>query len=388
MIPLGYNLRSLVVRKLTAGLTVGGVTLVTFVFAASLMLAKGVERALASAGRDDVAVIVRKGSEAELPSTVTDDAVRVVGSLPGAQRDASGTPASAAEVVVVVSAPKSGAEGRSNVTIRGVDERSRALRPALHLVAGRLPAPGTDEAVVGHRIRGRFQGLDLGGSLELKKNRPLQIVGVIDAGGDAADSEVWADRDIVRAAFGREGIVSSVRVGLTSADAFDAFKHAVESDKRFGLSADRERDFLERQSEGLGLFVQTLGLIVAVLFSAGAMIGATITMHGAVAHRRREIGTLRALGFSRRAILLGFLFEAVTLTATGGLIGVGLSLALSSVEVSMVNYASWSELAFGFFPTPTIVAASLLFAGFIGVTGGFLPALRASRISPLVALRS
>lgn len=388
MIPLGYNLRSITVRKLTAGLTVGGVALVTFVFAGSLMLAKGVERAIASNGRDDVAVIVRKGSEAELPSTVTEEEARAVAATPGAQRDASGAPALAAEIVVVVSAPKAGAEGRSNVTVRGIEDASFRLRPALHLVAGRLPTPGTDEAVVGHRIRGRFDGLDLGGSLELRKNRPLRIVGVIDAGGDAADSEVWADRDTVRTAFGREGVVSSLRVALPSADAFEAFKQSVESDKRFGLSVERERAFLERQSEGLGLFVRTLGLLVALLFSAGAAIGAMITMHGAVAHRRREIGTLRALGFSRRAILAGFLLEAFTLALAGGLVGVGLSLALSSVEVSMVNYASWSELAFGFFPTPTILLSSLLFAGLIGITGGFLPALRASRISPLMALRS
>ncbi len=388
MIPISYNLRSLGVRKLTSTFTILGVALVTLVFAASLMLARGADRAISTNGRDDVVVIVRKGSDAELPSVLGADTVQAALASPGVRRDEAGDPIRAAEVVVVVALPKKGSVGVSNVTIRGVDRGSYALRPSVRVVEGRAPTPGTDEAAIGRRIRGRFQGLDLGGTIELRKNRPLKIVGVLDGAGDSADSELWADRDTLRGAFGREGTVSSVRVALTSEAEFDGLKTALETDKRFMVSVERERAFLERQSEGLGLFLRVMGMVVAVMFSVGAMIGATITMHGAIAHRMREIGTLRALGFSRGAILAGFLIEATLLTFAGGIVGALLSLSLSFVEVSMVNQASWSELVFSFSPTPGIVIAALVFAAGMGLCGGFLPAVRASRISPLAALRS
>jgi putative ABC transport system permease protein len=388
MIPISYNLRSLGVRKLTASFTILGVALVTLVFAASLMLARGADRAVSTNGRDDVAVIVRKGSDAELPSVLGEDTVQAALASPGVKHDETGEPFRAAEVVVVVALPKKGSPGLSNVTIRGVDDGSYALRPGVRIVEGRAPTPGTDEAAIGRRIRGRFDGLDLGGTIELRKNRPLEIVGVLDGAGDAADSELWADRDTVRSAFGREGTVSSVRVALGSAADFDAVKSSLESDKRLTVAVERERVFLERQSEGLGLFLRVIGIVVSTLFSVGAMIGATITMHGAIAHRKREIGTLRALGFSRGAILTGFLFEAMLLTLAGGLLGSVLALSLSFVEVSMVNQASWSELVFTFSPTPGILIAALVFAAGMGLCGGFLPAVRASRISPLAALRS
>src|SRR5262249_41928916 len=160
------------------------------------------------------------------------------------KRDGAGDPIRAAEVVVVVALPKKGSPGLSNVTIRGVDQGSYALRSGVRIIEGRAPAPGTDEAAIGRRIRGRFEGLDLGGTIELRKNRPLKIVGVLDGGGDAADSELWADRDTVRSAFGREGTVSSVRVALTSASEFDGLKAALESDKRLSVGVERERVFL------------------------------------------------------------------------------------------------------------------------------------------------
>jgi putative ABC transport system permease protein len=181
--------------------------------------------------------------------------------------------------------------------------------------------------------------------------------------------------------------MSSVRVHLESAAAFDAFQVGVEEDKRLGLMAMRESAYYEKQSEGTSLFIGAMGTLISVLFSMGAMIGAMITMYAAVANRQREIGTLRALGFSRSSILGSFLLEAILLALAGGAVGAAASLAMGYVKFSMMNFASWSEIVFSFDPTPQIIVRALAFAGVMGLVGGFFPALRASRISPVAAMR-
>lgn len=387
MVPIKYNLRSLYARRVTALAAVTGVALVTLVLAASLMLSEGVKKTLGASGRATVAVVLRRGSNSELNSMVADEAVGVVLAAPGVRRQ-DGRPAGVAEVVVVLALPKLGATGFSNVTLRGITEESIRLRPQVRLLEGRMPRPGSDEAAVGARVRGRFPGLAPGESFDLRRNRPIHVVGVLEDGGGAAESEVWIDRDTLRAAFGRQGVVSSMHVELDDPARFDAFRAAVEHDKRLGLEAQAEPAFLDHQSESLSLFLRVMGTTVAVFFSVGAIIGATITMHAAVASRTREIGTLRALGFSRRSILGGIVLETVVLTMTGGLVGALLSTLLAFVKVSMINYATWSELVFAFSPTMGIILRSVAFAAGMGLLGGLFPALRASRISPLAAMRA
>jgi putative ABC transport system permease protein len=282
---------------------------------------------------------------------------------------------------------KLGADGVTNVTIRGVTDDVMRFRPEVHLVAGRLPRPGTDEAIVGARIRGRIRGVDLDQSFDIKKNRPVKVVGVFDANGSAYESEVWVDRDLLRQAYGRQGIVSSVRVRLDSPAKFDAFRAGVENDKSLGLQAMRESTFYEKQSEGTALFIGALGTVVSIFFAIGAMIGAMITMYAAVANRQREIGTLRALGFSRSSVLVSFLLEAVILSIIGGAIGAAASMSMAFVHPSMVNPASWSEIVFSFDPTAGVILKALVFAGVMGLIGGLFPAVRAARTSPLKAIR-
>jgi putative ABC transport system permease protein len=168
---------------------------------------------------------------------------------------------------------------------------------------------------------------------------------------------------------------------------FDGFEAAVEQDKRLQLDAKLEPDFYREQSEGTSVFLGAIGIVITVFFSMGAMIGATITMYGAVSQRKNELGVLRALGFSRTAVMMSFLFESVLLALLGGLIGAGASLALGLVEFSLLNFTTFSEIVFKFQPTPGIIVAALVCGGVMGVIGGFLPAIRASRISPIEAMR-
>jgi putative ABC transport system permease protein len=387
IVPLKYNVRSLFVRKTTTAATAFGVALAVWVLASALMLSEGVKRTLGSAGRPDVAIVMRKGSDAELGSGVDDPQVSVIKSMPGVKRDGSEA-LGFGEVVVVAAMEKIGVDGVSNVQLRGVGSDVEKLRPNVKVVQGRKPTPGADEVMVGRAIEGRFKGVALNQSFEIKKNRPVTVVGVFEDNGSAHESEVWVDRDVLKTSFGREGAVSSVRVVLESPAAFDAFQAAVEQDKRVGLMAQRETVYYEKQSQGTSIFIQVLFGLIAVFVGIGAIIGAVITMYAAVANRQREIGTLRALGFSRFGILLSFLFESVVLAFIGGAFGVVAALGMKMVKIPLMNFASWSEMVFTFEPTPGILIGSLAFAVIMGVLGGFLPAVRAAGVSPLAALKA
>jgi putative ABC transport system permease protein len=387
MVPLKYNLRSLSNRKTTTLATAIGIGLVVFVFSAVMMLSAGIHKTLNSTGRPDMAIVMRKGSDAELSSAIELAQVPLVLAPKEVARGADGQPAGVGEVVVVITADKIGGDGVSNVTVRGVPDNVWSFRPEMKVLEGRKPRPGADECVVGQAVRGRFKGLELGQSVELKKNRPLKVVGITDSGGSSYESEVWADADVIRSSFGREGSVQSARVRLVGPEAFDAYKRAIEGNRQLGLMVERETTFYEKQSEGTSMFIVGMGGTIAFFFALGAMVGAMITMYSAVANRRREIGTLRALGFGKGAIMLSFLFESVLLALIGGGLGALASCLMGFVHFSVMNFQSWSEMVFRFTPTPGIVLGSLAFAGFMGVCGGFFPAVRAARIPLIRALK-
>ena len=385
MVPLRYNVRSLFVRRVTTAASALGIALVVFVFAAALMLDEGVNRALATGGRQDNVIILRKGSDAELSSAIDNKYLALFGGKPQVAL-ASGV---IGEIVIVVTAEHDdGSGGISNVLIRGTSADGIKFRPEVKLVSGRMPTPGTNEVIVGAGIAGRFKGIASGKSFEIRRNRPLQVVGEFTASGSAYESEVWGDLDVIRRALGREGVVSSARVRLNKPEDFDAFRTAMDEDKSFSMKVMRESDYFKKQSEQTSQFLTTMGLAIAIMFSIAAMIGAAITMNGAVAHRSREIGTLRALGFSRISILTSFVFEAIFLAALGGLVGSICVLALSLVHFPVMNFQTFSEIVISFRATPAVFIKALIFSGVMGLLGGLVPAIRAARISPVEAMRA
>jgi putative ABC transport system permease protein len=383
-VPVQYNARSLLVRKVTTLATALGIALVVFVFAGALMLGD-VSRVLAAAGRADTVIILRKGSDAELTGAINNEHLGLFRGPPQVSQ-AGGV---IGEIVVVVIADHADGSGSSNVLVRGTPPEGIAFRPEIKIISGRAPKPGTNEVIVGKGIAGRFTGLSIGQSLDLRRNRPLIVVGEFSADGASYESEVWGDLDYVRNALGRQAVVSSARVRLNSASDFDAYRQAIETDKRYSMKVMRESDYFEKQSQQTASFLKFMGLVVAILFSLAAMIGAAITMNGAVAHRSREIGTLRALGFSRLSILTSFLIEAIVLAVVGGVIGSALVLVLSVfVSFPVINFQTFSEIVIRFHATPAVFVKALVFSGIMGLVGGLVPAIRASRVSPIEAMRA
>jgi len=384
MVPIRYNVRSLFVRKITTIATATGIAMVVFVFAAALMLGEGVDKALGTGGRSDTVIVLRKGSDAELSSGINND---LLGLLTGRPEIAQPN-GMIGEFVMVITADRADGSGVSNVLIRATPKEGIGFRPEVQIVEGKLPTPGTNEVMVGKAITGRFKGIGLGGTFELRRNRPVKVVGVFDADGASYESEVWGDLDVIRTSLGRSGVVSSARLRLVSPSQFDAYRTAMEADKRLSVKVMREADYYKRQSEQTQSFLKKLGLIVAVLFSFAAMIGAAITMNGAVAHRSKEIGTLRALGFSRLAILISFLLEALMLSIIGGAVGLVFVMLLTFAKFPVMNFQTFSEIVISFRATPGVIIWALVFSSIMGLIGGAIPAIRAALVSPVEAMRA
>jgi ABC-type antimicrobial peptide transport system permease subunit len=290
------------------------------------------------------------------------------------------------ETVVLITLAKRDSGTPSNVIIRGVGTRGPALRQQVRIVQGRMFRPGASEIVVGRSIAQRFSGTGVGERLRFAM-RDWVVVGVVDAGNSGFDSEIWGDADQLLQAF-RRPVFSSIILRLNDPGRFDALKARLESDPRLTLEAKRESVFYAEQSEMLANFIGYLGVTLSVIFSVGATIGAMITMYASVASRTAELGTLRALGFRRRNVLTVFLGEALLLGLVGGAVGLGLASFMQLLTISTMNWQSFAELAFSFTLTAPIVAKSLGFALLMGLIGGFLPAMRASRLNIVDALRA
>jgi ABC-type antimicrobial peptide transport system permease subunit len=385
-VPYAYSLRNLWTRKLTTALTAGGMALVVFVFAAVLMLEEGLRKTLVETGSPDNAVVIRKGSGSEVQSGVERLQAAIVESQPEVALAANGERMVSKELVVLISLDKRGTDKPSNVLIRGVAPMGLELRPQVTLVAGRMFRPGTAEVIAGRSIAERFSGSGLGESVRFG-GREWRVVGVFDAGSTGFDSEIWGDVEQLMPAF-RRPVYSSVLLRLTRPEALAALQRTVEGDPRVKLDVKRETEYYTEQSQALAKFIRYLGLTLSVIFSIGAVIGAMITMYAAVANRTAEIGTLRAIGFRRSAVLAAFLAESLGLSLLGGALGVAAASLMQLYTISTMNWQSFAELAFSFTLTPAIVMKSLGFALAMGLVGGVLPAARAARMSIVTALRA
>lgn len=384
-VPFSYTARNLWVRRVTTVLTAAGMGLVVYVFATVLMMSEGIRATLVATGQPDNVMVLRKGAGAEINSGISRAQAAVIESAPQIPIGVGGQRLVSKEPVVLNTLPKRGSGKPSNVTVRGTSAVGVALRPQVRLSAGRMFRPGTSEIVTGAAVARGFVGAGLGETMRFA-GREWRVVGVFDAGRSAFDSEVWGDSEQMMQAFRRQ-TYSSVVFRLDDARAFEAVKRLLEDDPRLTLEAKRETVFYAEQSEAMATFIRILGLALSIIFSIGAVVGAMITMFASVAARIGEIGTLRALGFRRSAVLSAFLGESLLLSLVGGIMGLCAASLMQAVNISTVNFQTFSELAFRFTLTPGIAAQSIGFALAMGLVGGFVPAWRAARMKIIDCLR-
>ena len=386
-IPLVYNLRSLRARWASTVVAVLGIAGTVGVFVAMLSLARGFEATLVASGSPRNAIVRRAGSTSEMDSGIPVDQVRVIEDAPGVARAPGIGPLVSPEVVVVAAFPLKGRDTDGNAQVRGVSPKALDVRPNVKLVDGRMFRPGLTELVVGKNVSAAYVGLDLGSTVRFGGSA-WTVVGIVDAGGTAFDSEIWCDATVLKQVFQRPAsLFQSVTVRLTSADAVPAFKDALTSDPRVTVQVDREVDYYAKQSRQLTTLITVLGSIVAVVMGVGAVFGALNTMYSAVTERAREIATMRALGFAAGSVIVSFVIEALCIALVGGLLGCAVVLPLNGLTTGTMNWQTFSHLAFAFRITPTLLVWGVIFALLMGLVGGVPPAIRAARARIAVALR-
>jgi putative ABC transport system permease protein len=385
-LPLSYNVRSVRARWPVAMLAMLGIALVVAVFAVLMAMSQGFRAALRGTGRADNAIVVSRGSNSEVVSFVELedrnkilDRVRVVAGV-------DGRPLVSWEWASVIALPRKSDGKRTNVVLRSVTPQTFQVRTGIHLIAGRLFAPGFDEVVVGRRILDRVRGLDLGGTLHYQR-QALRVVGVFESEGAAFESEIWGDFETHRASFRRGTGSKSLVFRVQDPGEIAALDRWMRLQPDMLLRAVSEKQYYEDQAGPVANTIKALGVLVAGVMGVGAVFAAMNTMYRIVASRTREIGTLRAIGFSRRAILVAFVVEAALLGLAGGVLGFLVAFTLHGYSTGTSNLQSFSEVAFAFRITPTIVATSMAFALAMGVLGGLLPAVRAARLPIATAMR-
>lgn len=383
-LPLRYNFRNVVVRWRSTLSTILGVALVVAVYILVQALAVGLEKSSQNTGDPRNVLIVRKGSTAESSSQVTLDQLRIIQFFPEIERDAKDQPLVSSDVLVLINLPRKGVPGEANVLVRGVMPRGMELRPQVVLVAGRWFEPGKREVVVSRSLAGRFASFEIGDKFK-SAGKELTVVGWMDGGGSAFDSEVWMDANEARSVFDRENyssVLARVKTGMAT-----NLATRLEENKRLPLRGLPETDYYKAQTM-TARPIRVLGSFLATAMSIGAVFAAMNTMYASVGARTREVGTLRVLGFRRRNILIGFLLEGAILAFFGGCLGVLLSLPMNGYATGTMGFETFSEVVFQFRITPELAAQGLMFSVIVGVVGSILPAWRASQLPVISALKS
>jgi len=383
-LPITYNLRNLIVRRTTTIMTALGIALTVAVLVADVALVHGLQTAFQASGHPLHILVLRKGSTAELSSAISRAIYQGLKFKPGIATNSAGEPMASLEMVSVINLPSVDSPSGMNVTLRGLLPVGSAMRE-VHIQHGRWFQSGQREVVVGKAVAKRYPQAQLGKQLRFGRG-VWDVVGVMDTGDSAINSEIWGDLNQISADFNRHNDLSSILVRTIDAATVPALINALNEDRRLNVSAMSERTYYDNQTVS-GAPLQFLGLFVAVIMAVGSSFAAMNTMYAAVARRTREIGTLRVLGFSRASILVSFLIESLLLSLLGGIIGCLLVLPLNNVTTGIGSFVTFSEIAFNFRVSPGAMLIGILFALGIGAIGGFFPARMAARKEVLTALQ-
>ncbi len=381
-----YSLRTLPQRAGSVVASAVGIAGVVAVFIGVLSIAAGFRAAMTQGADDDTVIVLRSGSTGELVSAMQRADTRVVGEAPGVLRDGSGA-LSSPELFLILNLPRRSTNTDANVPLRGVEEEAFRVHDKLRIVEGRAFEWGRSELIVGLGASREFGGLDLGGALDVA-GQPWTVVGLFEAGGGLEESEVWADARLLQSVYRRGDTFQSVYTKLESRDAFSSFKDELDTDPRVNVTVSRQSEFYASQSVLITGLITGLGTVVAALMGIGAVFGALNTMYTSVSSRTREIATLRALGFKSAPVIIAVLFESFVIAVLGGTIGgVVAWMAFDGFTASTINFQSFSQVAFAFDVTSSLLIQGVFYSTLIGLIGGLFPAIRAARVPIAVGLR-
>jgi putative ABC transport system permease protein len=380
------NLRTIPQRLGSSAVAVVGIAGVVVVLVSVLSIAAGFTAAMRDSGSPSRALVMRSGADSEMTSGLAGPEVDIIKQAPGLRRGEQAALASA-ELYVIIDLPKKSTNTAANVPMRGVEPAALAVRDEVAIVEGRALEFGTNEVIVGRGATGQFAGLGLGQTITSGQNT-WQVVGIFEAAGGVAETEIWCDARVLQGAYRRGNSFQTVLARLDSTDSFDTFRDWLTSNPQLNVQVRRETEYYAQQSRALSGLIQGVGFGIAALMGIGAVFGAILTMYTAVSTRSREIATLRALGFNTTSVVVSVLVESLALAAIGGVIGgIAAYLAFNGYQTSTMNFQTFSQVAFAFAVTPQLLVMGLCYALVMGLIGGLLPAVRAARLPIPAALR-
>jgi putative ABC transport system permease protein len=384
---IALNLRTIPARLSSSAVAIIGIAGVVVVFVSVLSIGAGFAAAMQGAGAPGRALVLRSGADTEMTSGLDGADVDVIKQAPGVRRDRDGLLASAELYVILEIPKKSVPDVGANVPLRGIERAGMSARQEVSIIQGRMFRFGTNEVIVGRAANGQFMDMNVDDTIVSGQNR-WQVVGIFEADGGVAETEVWVDARTLQSAYRRGNTYQAVIAQLDSIDIFDSFRDWLTSNPQLRVSVRRESEYYAAQSRSMTQLIQSIGFGIAGLMGIGAIFGAILTMYTAVATRVREIATLRALGFSTVSVLVSVLAEALALGVIGGTIGgVAAYLAFNGYQTSTMNLQTFSQVAFAFRVTPELLGTGLFYALLLGLIGGLLPAIRAARLPISSALR-
>ena len=373
------NLRSIPQRWGMSLATILSIALVVGVLLGFLAMANGFRATVSGTGSENIAVLLRSGSQAELNSGFGRDTVRLIETAPGVARDVNGNAILSAELYVITDATKRSTGNDASLSLRGVDDAAPRLRENFQIVQGRMFSEGSNEIVVGEGVIREFSGFDLDSTIRMGPNE-WRIVGIFSTDGSVFDSEIWADIGTVQNLYQRGASYQSIRVERDGEGGLEALRQYVADEPRLDLDVETEKDFFAQSAGGLSNLIMYLGWPLAIIMAVGALAGAWNAMYASVDSRIREIATLRTLGFSGFAAFVGTLVESLMLAFIGGLVGAVITyFVFDGVSASTLG-GSFTQVVFSFAVTPAAVVSGVVLALLVGLLGGFFPALRASRV--------
>jgi putative ABC transport system permease protein len=380
------NVRNMRERLSSSIVALVGIAGVVTVLIGVLSISEGFRAVLDLSGAEDVAIILRGGSNDEMSSGLTQEQTRIIADAKDIARDESG-PIVSPELYVVVDVPLISTGTAANVPLRGVSKQASRLRQDFAVIEGRDFVPGTFEVIVGRGAAQQFAGLQVGNQLRWGTTE-WTVVGIFKDRGSVAESEIWTDATVLQGAYNRGSSYQSVRAKLTSASALNSFKDSLTTDPRLNVKVFSEKEFYEQQSRILTTLVKWIGTTIAVLMGLGAVFAALNTMYSAVSARTREIATLRALGFGSAPVVFSVLAEALLIGIVGGIAGMLIAyFAFNGMRASTMNFATFSQITFAFTVTPSLLMQGLVYSLILGFVGGLMPSLRAARLPITTGLR-
>jgi putative ABC transport system permease protein len=377
---LQLSLSSLKDRLGSVLVTLIGAACVVGVLISMLSIGAGARAMIMHDARADRVWVLKHGSHGTGDSSLSREAVLALADMPGVKHGVDGKAMLYGAVFVGVEGRKKIDNARTMFALFGVGAEFPAVHPEFHLVAGRMFQPGLRELIAGKSRYELYKNFEIGDHVRLRGNE-WTVVGHFETGG-FFDAHLLADAPTVMSVFGI-ATFNNATLMLQSAAAFDELQAAVRANPSLDVELRPEIDFMREQSKHLTGVLDFVSYFVGAVMAAGATLGAVNSMYAIVDSRKREIATLRAIGFGAVPVTLAVLAEAVLLVLPGAALG-----ALAAWLLFNGNTVSPIGMSFKLTVTSHLVVLGVAWAMAMGLVGGLLPALRAGGVSVAAALRA